>query len=85
MMRAAGQCKHVEVTGLMTVPPWSENAEESRPYFRKLAALAREYSLPQLSMGMSNDFEVAIEEGATIVRVGTALFGARPKPAGAGQ
>jgi uncharacterized pyridoxal phosphate-containing UPF0001 family protein len=64
----------------MTVPPWSENAEESRAYFRKLAALAKEYSLNDLSMGMSNDFEVAIEEGATIVRVGTALFGARPKP-----
>lgn len=80
ILAAAEQCKCANVAGLMTVPPWSENAEESRPYFRRLAALAREYSLSQLSMGMSNDFEVAIEEGATIVRVGTALFGARPKP-----
>jgi pyridoxal phosphate enzyme (YggS family) len=80
ILAAAEQCKAISVTGLMTVPPWSANAEESRPYFRTLAELAREYSLSQLSMGMSNDFEVAIEEGATIVRVGTALFGARPKP-----
>ena len=64
----------------MTMPPWSEDAEKSRPYFQRLAALARQYKLPQLSMGMSNDFEVAIEEGATLVRVGTALFGPRPKP-----
>ena len=55
----------------MTMPPWSEDAELSRPYFHSLAGLARQYSLPELSMGMSNDFEVAIEEGATIVRVGT--------------
>jgi uncharacterized pyridoxal phosphate-containing UPF0001 family protein len=85
ILAAAERCQCVIVAGLMTVPPWSENAEESRPYFRRLAALAREYSLSRLSMGMSNDFEVAIEEGATIVRLGTALFGARPKPAGAGQ
>ena len=85
LLKAADGCKHIQVAGLMTVPPWSENPEESRPYFRTLAGLAREYSLPQLSMGMSNDFEAAIEEGSTIVRVGTALFGARPKPAGAGQ
>jgi len=85
ILKAAETCKHVEVTGLMAIPPWSLDPEESRPYFRTLAALARQYSLPQLSMGMSNDFEAAIEEGATIVRVGTALFGARPKPAGAGQ
>jgi PLP dependent protein len=85
ILKAAEQCKHAGVAGLMTVPPWSRNPEESRPYFRRLAGLARQYYLPHLSMGMSNDFEAAIEEGATIVRVGTALFGARPKPAGAGQ
>jgi pyridoxal phosphate enzyme (YggS family) len=78
-------CRNVRVSGLMTIPPWSEDAELSRPYFRRLAELARQYSLPELSMGMSNDFEVAIEEGATIVRVGTALFGARPKPAASSQ
>ena len=67
------------------MPPWSQNAELSRPYFSRLAGLAQKFSLKELSMGMSNDFEVAIEEGATIIRVGTALFGPRPKPADRGQ
>ena len=80
ILAAADSCHSVRVTGLMTMPPWSEDAEKSRPYFQRLAALARQYHLPQLSMGMSNDFEAAIEEGATLVRVGTALFGPRPKP-----
>jgi PLP dependent protein len=80
ILAAADACRSVRVTGLMTMPPWSENAEKSRPYFQRLAALGRQYRLPQLSMGMSNDFEAAIEEGATLVRVGTALFGPRPKP-----
>ncbi|HZQ51351.1 MAG TPA: YggS family pyridoxal phosphate-dependent enzyme [Bryobacteraceae bacterium] len=82
LMDTAVKCKRVHVSGLMTVPPWSEDAEQSRPYFRRLAALAKQYGLRELSMGMSGDFEVAIEEGATMVRVGTALFGPRPKPAG---
>ena len=60
--------------GLMTVPPYGG---DNRPHFRRLAELARAHALPELSMGMSDDFEVAIEEGATIVRVGTALFGPR--------
>jgi uncharacterized pyridoxal phosphate-containing UPF0001 family protein len=64
----------------MTVPPWTEEAEQSRPYFRRLRELASQYGLPHLSMGMSHDFEVAIEEGATFVRLGTALFGKRKKP-----
>lgn len=81
ILEAAGACHDVSVVGLMTMPPWSENAEDSRSYFRELAVLARRFKLAQLSMGMSNDLEVAIEEGATIVRVGTALFGPRPKPA----
>jgi PLP dependent protein len=68
--------------GLMTVPPWSEDAELARPYFRELrrlrdALLAACPRLIQLSMGMSNDFAVAIEEGSTCVRIGTALFGPR--------
>jgi PLP dependent protein len=84
LLEAGSGCAHVKITGLMTMPPWSEDAEQSRPYFRKLAELARIYHLSELSMGMSNDFEVAIEEGATMIRVGTALFGSRPKPAGAG-
>jgi PLP dependent protein len=80
LLEAARKCSNVQLTGLMTMPPWSEDPEQSRPYFKRLAALAAEYQLPRLSMGMSHDFEAAIEEGATIIRVGTALFGARPKP-----
>jgi hypothetical protein len=78
--------KHVEIHGLMTVAPWAEEPEKVRPIFRRLRELKDECGeilgapLPHLSMGMSGDFEVAIEEGATLVRVGTALFGERPKP-----
>jgi pyridoxal phosphate enzyme (YggS family) len=77
----------ITAVGLMTVPPWSEDAEVARPYFRELRRLrdesvARFPRVTQLSMGMSNDFTVAIEEGSTCVRVGTALFGRRiPKAA----
>jgi pyridoxal phosphate enzyme (YggS family) len=73
----------IEIHGLMTVPPWSLDAESSRPHFRRLRELKEECEqvlgapLPHLSMGMSGDFEVAIEEGATMVRIGTALFGPR--------
>src|SRR5580658_2775488 len=72
--------RYLTLRGLMTVPPWSQNAELSRPYFARLRELASRHSIPELSMGMSNDLEVAIEEGATWVRVGTALFGRRAKP-----
>lgn len=65
------------LTGLMTMPPWSDDAEVARPYFRKLRGLAEKFGVGQLSMGMSHDLEVAIEEGSTMVRVGTALFGSR--------
>ena len=74
----------IELAGLMCIPPFLEDAEKVRPYFRRLREvrdlLARELGrdLPVLSMGMSHDFEVAIEEGATEVRVGTAIFGSRP-------
>ena len=61
----------------MTIPPFFDDPEGARPYFRRLAALAREHALAELSMGMSHDFEVAVEEGATVVRVGTAIFGHR--------
>ncbi len=81
LLKTATQCPALDISGLMTMPPWSENPENSRPYFQQLAELARQYGLPKRSMGMSGDLEVAIEEGATIIRVGTALFGARPKPA----
>ena len=72
--------QNLRLRGLMTVPPWSEDAELSRPYFARLRELAARYQIPELSMGMSNDMEVAIEEGAIWVRVGTALFGRRKKP-----
>lgn len=68
---------HLDVRGLMTVAPPAADPEEVRPLFRELAALARRHELPELSMGMSGDFEVAIAEGATLVRIGTAIFGAR--------
>jgi len=67
----------LELRGLMVIPPWTEKGEESRPYFRKLREWGARLGLAELSMGMSNDFEVAIEEGATLVRVGTAIFGPR--------
>ncbi len=77
IVAAVRASRHLKLRGLMTVPPWSENAELSRPYFARLRELAAKHDIPQLSMGMSNDLEVAIEEGATWVRVGTALFGSR--------
>ena len=78
----------LEIHGLMTIPPYATDPEKARPHFRRLRELKGRCEellgapLPQLSMGMSGDFEVAIEEGATIVRIGTALFGPR---AGAGR
>lgn len=70
---------NLRLTGLMTMPPWDEDAEKSRPYFRQLRELAAVHGLKKLSMGMSHDLEVAIAEGSTLVRVGTALFGRRKK------
>jgi pyridoxal phosphate enzyme (YggS family) len=64
----------VPVTGLMTMPPLADNPEESRPYFARLAELAAEHGLKELSMGTTQDFEVAAAEGATIVRLGTVLY-----------
>jgi hypothetical protein len=75
----------IEIHGLMTVPPWSAEAEKARPHFRRLREIKAQCGqilgapLPDLSMGMSGDFEIAIEEGATMVRIGTELFGPRPK------
>ena len=65
------------VEGLMSLPPFRSDAELMRPFHRKLRELSSQFPIPILSMGMSNDFEVAIEEGATHIRVGTALFGSR--------
>lgn len=78
-------CRRLEIHGLMTVAPYSIDPERARPVFRRLRELRDQCAarlgapLPELSMGMSGDLETAIEEGATIVRVGTALFGARPR------
>lgn len=75
----------IEIHGLMTVPPWTAEPEKVRPHFRRLRELKEQCEqvlgapLPHLSMGMTGDFEIAIEEGATIVRIGTALFGERPR------
>lgn len=86
LVEAVLQLPHLELQGLMGVPPYFEDAEKARPYFRRLRELrdairtnAGKDLLPVLSMGMSHDFEVAIEEGATQIRVGTALFGEREK------
>ena len=79
LVEAIRGCPHLRLLGLMTMPPWSEDAEKSRPYFARLRELAGQSGLQHLSMGMSHDLEVAIEEGATMVRVGTALFGPRRK------
>jgi hypothetical protein len=85
LVREAAKLKNISIKGLMTVPPFLVDPEEVRPYFRSLkelaASIAKEnipnVSMQELSMGMSNDFEVAVEEGATMVRVGSAIFGAR--------
>jgi len=85
LLQAASRLEALAFRGLMTVPPFTENPEEARPFFRKLHGLrdaigARKLpgiSMDVLSMGMSHDFEVAIEEGSTCVRVGTAIFGER--------
>jgi hypothetical protein len=74
----------LKVRGLMAIPPAVERPEEARGWFRALRALAQRHGLSELSMGMSGDFEVAVEEGATLVRVGTAIFGHRPAPPGRG-
>ena len=86
ILAAAAGMRHIKVKGLMILPPYDPDPERSRPLFRRMAELADEMerrnfdnvSLRELSMGMSEDFEVAIEEGATLIRIGRALFGERP-------
>ena len=91
LVHIAEACPRVTVEGLMTMAPFSENPEDARPCFRKLRelrdAMEKELGvgLPRLSMGMSGDYEVAVEEGATWVRLGTVLFGERPKAQGRGK
>jgi PLP dependent protein len=85
VLEAATKLAHVTVAGVMTMPPFTEEIEKARPHFRRLRELrdawraSTGFPLEQLSMGMSHDFEVAIEEGATWIRVGTALFGERER------
>jgi pyridoxal phosphate enzyme (YggS family) len=79
LIDAMRACSNLQLTGLMTMPPWNDDPEVTRPYFRRLAELGRKHALAKLSMGMSHDLEAAIEEGATHIRVGTALFGPRSK------
>ena len=87
ILTQAPQWQHLRIRGLMTVPPYAEDPSESRPYFQRLRELRDRLAqrnlpaihLSQLSMGMSHDFEVAIEEGSTCVRIGTAIFGKRTK------
>lgn len=82
-----GRLSSLDLRGLMAIPPFSENPESSRPHFRRLRELSRQIesrrlpgvAMRELSMGMSHDFEVAIEEGSTIVRIGTAIFGPRAR------
>ena len=80
LIAAVRACANLRLLGLMTMPPWSDDPEAARGYFRRLRELAGQHGLGQLSMGMSHDLETAIEEGSTCVRVGTALFGKRKKP-----
>lgn len=78
LLKEISKLNNISVEGLMTIPPFTEDPEEARPYFKELRELRdRTNGLRELSMGMSNDFEIAIEEGATIVRIGTAIFGER--------
>ena len=85
IVESFGACRRVRLAGLMTMPPFFDDAEQTRPYFRRLRELRDEWrergafavGAGELSMGMSHDFEAAVEEGATMVRVGTAIFGER--------
>jgi|UniRef100_A0A7V6A526 pyridoxal phosphate enzyme (YggS family) len=85
LLREISKMPHLRVMGLMTMPPWFDDPEKVRPYFRALRELRDRLrdvhgaELPELSMGMTGDFEVAVSEGATLVRIGTAIFGQRPR------
>ncbi|WP_235879933.1 YggS family pyridoxal phosphate-dependent enzyme [Polyangium aurulentum] len=86
LLAAVKRAEHLRVKGLMAIPPYADDPEAARPFFTRLRALRDEHGgpslLPELSMGMSHDFPVAIEEGATLVRVGTAIFGERARRGG---
>jgi pyridoxal phosphate enzyme (YggS family) len=78
LLEAVAGLAGIRIRGLMAIPPPAADPEQTRPYFRRLRELREAAGLEHLSMGMSADFEVAVEEGATMVRVGTAIFGPRP-------
>jgi pyridoxal phosphate enzyme (YggS family) len=78
-IEAVRHLPNIELVGLMTMAPEVEDSQQTRPVFRALRELAETHGLPELSMGMTNDFEVAVEEGATMVRIGRALFAGRPR------
>ena len=82
LLKKVNAMDHLQLEGFMTIPPYFEDPEQSRPYFRRLkeirdSAALQGFHVPELSMGMSNDYEIAVEEGATFVRVGSAIFGKR--------
>src|SRR5947207_15765702 len=77
LVSAVEALKTLDLRGLMAIPPPVDDPDQARPFFRRLRVLAKDLGLPELSMGMSHDFEVAVEEGATMVRIGTELFGSR--------
>ena len=92
LLERAGSFPHVRIEGLMAMPPYEPTPEAVRPFFQQLCRLRDEagtrfphLTLTHLSMGMSHDFEVAVEEGATMVRIGTAIFGERPPPGALGH
>lgn len=79
LLERARNLDNIRIEGLMTIPPFYDDPERARPLYRRLKALAFEHGLKELSMGMTGDFEIAVEEGATMVRVGSAIFGERPQ------
>jgi len=84
VVEAIARLPNIEIEGLMTVAPWVDDPDEVRPVFRRLRQLRESLGLRHLSMGMTDDFEVAVEEGATMVRIGRAIFGEQKSPGGQG-
>ncbi len=91
VLRRMGELSRLDLEGVMTIPPLTEDPEGARPHFRRLREFRDQWQqetgfpLPVLSMGMSHDLEVAVEEGSNVIRIGTAIFGPRPKPVSTGE
>ena len=77
LVEYCGGLEYIRLRGLMGMPPWCDDPELVRPHFRRLRELADKHNLAEVSMGMSHDLEAAVQEGSTLVRVGTAIFGKR--------